>query len=90
MKLSILAWNVHDENDKGREYGPFEFVQFTYELLRVQLVGTEDEEGEFEDEFAAYYDPEGEQDYWKFFEDDYIATDFSIGIVSDDWKPNNT
>jgi hypothetical protein len=78
--LTITAWNVRDGSTK--EYGPFEWVQVTYDTLRVP-----DESGvENPDEFAVY-EPECQKDNptivstssdgW-VFHDGFIASDFTL------------
>ncbi|MHB8147999.1 MAG: hypothetical protein ACYDGM_12165 [Vulcanimicrobiaceae bacterium] len=74
----IQAWNVR--NDKSKRFGPFTFVQFTYDVLRTD---------KNEDEYAVY-DPNCQAnnptdistspDGW-IFPGGFIASDFVIETV---------
>jgi hypothetical protein len=74
----INAWNVR--NDQQRTYGPFDRVQFTYELIRVP----EDQElASFQEtcQTPGPGDITQATDGW-VFSDGFTASDFTIADAS--------
>jgi len=67
VTYGISAWNVH--TDEARDYGPFTFVQFTYDMIRVGLSDTD------QDDNFGFFD--GGDATWKF-KDGFIASDFVV------------
>jgi len=65
-KVMVQAWNVKTDRE-SKEFGPFEYVQMTYDLLRTS-------ENDGDHELGAY---NSDKDLWIFL-DGFEYTDFSI------------
>jgi hypothetical protein len=83
----VSNFYISATNVRGGEktYGPFSYIQITYDVLRVQHVGGQ-MDGEFDDKFAIY-DPTCQEnnptklstspDGW-VFNDGFIASDLTF------------